>query len=304
MPGETAIKRRTRTATAREWHFARQASTGPLPCGRGYDSTIMIDLRRIKMPDALVFLYRSNGLIAVDKPPGLAVHAAPGPGGSVLKELAAQTGLAGLTPVHRLDRDASGVLLFAETTALAAAVQRTWEQSEKTYLALCDGVPSAAARTIDAPILEHQTGKPERMRNALRYYTAQNPGVEIAALPAPKTSGVHAAGRPSRTAYRVVEALGSFSLLEVQPAQGRMHQIRVHLAHVGHALAVDSLYGKRTILRESDAGGSADTVLLARMPLHAARLTFTFNGERITVESALPRDMTDAMAFLRTQRNP
>jgi 23S rRNA-/tRNA-specific pseudouridylate synthase len=247
----------------------------------------------------LRIVYRLNGLIAVDKPPGLSVHAAPGPSGSVLKELLTQTGISELTPVHRLDRDASGVLLFAETKALAATVQRTWEQSEKSYLALCDGVPEQLAGTIDAPILEHQTGKPERMRNALRYFASQHPDIEIAPLPAPKTSAVHAAGRASQTAYRVIESFGAFSLLELKPSQGRMHQIRVHLAHAGFPLAVDGLYGKRTILRECDAGGSGEAVLLERMPLHAAKLTFAFGGERITVEAALPGDMAGAIAVFR-----
>lgn len=244
-------------------------------------------------------LYENGGLIAVDKPPGLPVHAAPGPGSSILKELAAQTGMKDLTPVHRLDMDATGVLLLAQSTALAAEIQRTWDRTEKTYLALCDGVPTEPRGLIDAPILENQTGKPERMRNALRYFEAQHPGVEIPPLPAPKTSTVHPAGRLSQTGYALIEAFAKFSLIEARPQQGRMHQIRVHLTHLGHPLAVDSLYGKRAKLLESDAGGSDDGVLLERMPLHAARLAFQYKGETITVDAPLPNDMEKLLVHLR-----
>ncbi|MEI6236218.1 MAG: pseudouridine synthase [Planctomycetota bacterium] len=255
------------------------------------------------MPSLLQILYHSGGVIAVNKPPGLAVHAAPGPGGSVLKELIDQTGLSDLTPVHRLDKDASGVLVFAETKSLAAEIQRTWEQSEKTYLALCDGTPSSQAGIIDAPILEHQTGKPERLRNAVRWYESQHPGVILPPLPVPKTSAVHPAGRSSQTAYTTRESFGSFSLVETRPHQGRMHHIRVHLAHIGHPLAVDPLYGKRSVLTERDVGGLSDSILLNRLPLHAARLTFSVASERITLEAALPQDIEATLAFLRVLRS-
>ena len=253
------------------------------------------------MQTELQILYHSNGLIAVNKAPGLAVHAAPGPGGSVLKSLLAQTGLCDLTPVHRLDKDASGVLVFAESTQLAAEIQRTWDKSEKEYLALCDGMCESREGQIDALILEHQTGKPERMRNAVRYFEKQNPGIVLPPLPAPKTSGVHPAGRASETAYAVVEAFGEFTLFRVIPKQGRMHQIRVHLAHLGHPLAVDPLYGKRSVLRHCDAGGNGAEVLLSRMPLHAETLRFSLGNERIEIHAPLPEDMVEAIRYLKAR---
>ncbi len=190
-------------------------------------------------------LYHAGGLLAIDKPSGLAVHSAPGPGSSVLKELIEQTGITELTPVHRLDKDATGVLLFGETKAAAARVQRQWDRVEKTYLALCDGNFSKPSGVIDAPILENQTGKPERLRNALRYFEKTHPGVSVPPLPAPKTSAVHPAGRPSQTEYEVLQTRARSSLLRVRPKQGRMHQIRVHLQFAGHPLVVDPLYGMR-----------------------------------------------------------
>ncbi len=244
-------------------------------------------------------LYKSGGLIAVNKRPGLTVHAAPGPGSSVLAELLEQTGLDELTPVHRLDKDASGVLLFSETKALAAEIQRTWESAEKVYLALCDGVPKAKSGTIDAPILENQTGKPERFRNALRYFREQNPGVNVPPLPDPKTSSVHPAGRTSQTSFEVLAEFRGFSRIKVCPNQGRMHQIRVHLAHIGHPLTVDPIYGKRTTLRECDVDGDCERVLLNRLPLHASRLTFLCKGEPITIDAPFSSDMESAEYFMR-----
>ncbi|HLX59954.1 MAG TPA: pseudouridine synthase [Planctomycetota bacterium] len=245
------------------------------------------------MSQPISVLYHANGLLAINKPPSLSVHAAPGPGGSVLRELIAQTGLRELTPVHRLDKDASGVLLLAESKALAAELQRDWARAEKTYWALCDGVPAQTSGVIDARILEHQTGKPERLRNAVRYFQKQNPGAELPPLPAPKTSAIHPAGRASQTRYKVVEAFEHFSLIEARPLQGRMHQIRVHLAYLGHPLAVDPLYRMRAILIKGDA------VLLTRMPLHAARLQFEFRKETIAIEAPMAEDMRAAVEFLR-----
>ena len=271
-----------------------------------------------EQPRAVV-LYSDDFIVAINKPPGLNVHEAPGTGSSVLRELGSQPGLKDLTPVHRLDKDASGVLLFARSTAIAAELQRVWSEVEKSYLALCDGIPAQAAGVVDAPLLENQTGKPERLRNAVRYFQKMNPGVEVPPLPAPKTSAVHLAGRPAQTEYRVAEQFPSplagegrdersesgvrgkgFSLLEVRPRQGRMHQVRVHLAHLGNPLAVDSLYGKRATLLRKDVLGEGEEVLLARMPLHAAKLTFTFRGERLTLDAPLPADIEAALALLRS----
>ena len=252
----------------------------------------------------LEVLYRDDDLLAIHKPPGLAVHEAPGPGSSVLRALREQHGLAALSPVHRLDKDVSGVLLLARTTFAARFLQKLWPSVEKRYWALCEGVPSPAQGAVDAPILENQTGKPQRLAVAFRYFAERNPGVEIPPPPAPKTSAVHPAGRPARTEYRVVEALGDrWSVLEVTPRQGRMHQVRVHLAHLGAPLAVDALYGRRAALTARDAGGEGDAVLLARISLHAACLVFPHPREperRITVEAPLPVDLRETLAALRT----
>lgn len=256
-------------------------------------------------------LWDDNDLLAVGKPPGLSVHEAPGPGSSVLRELRLQHGFSGLTPVHRLDKDASGVLLLARTKDAASRLQKNWHSVTKIYLALCDGEFSAAnSGLIDAPILEHQTGKPERLRNALRYYQEQHPGEVLPPLPAPKTSAVHPAGRTARTACRVLKTFrcpgGAFSWLEVAPQQGRMHQIRVHLKYAAHPLAVDPLYGTRAEFAP-EAGGAAT---LKRLALHAWKLVlpravlFTAETEEtaeIAIEAPLPHDLAATLAALNAE---
>lgn len=251
-------------------------------------------------------LFSNEDLVAIDKPPGISVHDAPGPGGSLLRELKTQLQSTELHPVHRLDKDASGVLLFAKHKEAARALERVWSEKTdpekrvlKTYWAFCDGIPAEHEGVIDAPILEHQTGKPERMERALNYFKKNNPGVNIPPLPEPKTSGVHPAGRESRTHYKVLQSskVKNISWIEVRPEQGRMHQIRVHLAHLGHSLIGDNLYGSQM------------PHLLTRMALHAHRLEIPnpayllskpVDAHRLVFESSMPADMSAVLAVLHT----
>jgi 23S rRNA-/tRNA-specific pseudouridylate synthase len=254
-------------------------------------------------------LYSDEILIAIDKPPGLTVHDAPGPGSSVLRELREKHKLADLTPIHRIDKDASGVLLLARSAKSAAEWQKVWPKVQKVYLALCEGIPKRDCGVIDAPILENQTDKPERIQRALAYFKKTQPEKEIPGLPPPKTSAVHPAGRESQTEYRVIEKFelknSAWSWLEIRPQQGRMHQIRVHLAHLGHPLACDPLYGKRRDLNQSDVEGAGARVLLVRMPLHASALSVPRPAPRIgniAISAPLPEDLKDVLEYLRARR--
>jgi len=244
-----------------------------------------------------MILFSDRYLIAVNKPPGFTVHDAPGNSVSVMRLLREQQGLTDLTPIHRLDKDASGVLLLAKNKSTASDMQRKWGDVEKTYVALCENAPFNDAGTIDAPILEHQTGKPARLDSAVKYFKKQNPRVPMPPLPAPKTSGVHPAGRASQTRYRVLErfktASGIYSLLEVTPLQGRMHHIRVHLKHLGCPLALDPLYGR--------AESSFQT--LTRLPLHAARLVFPYQNKKMTIDAPLPEDIASTLNAIRLSGN-
>jgi 23S rRNA pseudouridine1911/1915/1917 synthase len=147
--------------------------------------------------------------------------------------------------VHRLDRDTSGVVVFAKSLEAQRTLSRAFELGEarKHYLALVDGQP-AESGSIDLPL----GPAPKQSRRARGRIFVGPPGAKEA-----------------RTSYRVRERLPPGTLLEVEPHTGRTHQIRVHLAAIGHPLAVDPLYGARAELRIGD-------VVLARLSLHAERL--------------------------------
>ena len=262
-------------------------------------------------------LYEDSFFIVVDKPPGISIHEAPGPGENLLGKLRRLSGIADLTPIHRLDKDASGVLLLARTREAAAAAHRVWDKAEKSYIVVCDGAPPDRRGSIRAPILEHHTSRPERMESALKYFRKAHPGMDIPPPPRPKTSAVHPAGRPSETEYETIEtfpplpedtgslprAEARWSLVEAKPKQGRMHQVRVHLAFMGCPLAVDPLYGRRGVLLEKDVlPGGGEGEIFDRIPLHARRLVLPHPikaGQRIETESPLPSDMERLILTIR-----
>jgi 23S rRNA pseudouridine1911/1915/1917 synthase len=155
--------------------------------------------------------------------------------------------------VHRLDRDTSGVLLFAKSPEARDRLQAGWEAVEKTYLAVTDGTPRPPAGVIDNHLLE---GKDLRVR----------------AVPADRPGAVRAVSR-----YRVAGGRGRYAAVEVDLVTGRKHQIRVHLAGLGCPVIGDKLYG--------EAPGPA-----GRLGLHALRLAFPHpaTGARVEVASSAP----------------
>ncbi len=215
-------------------------------------------------------VHADEHLAVVDKPAGLVVHAAPGVRGPTLVDLLGGL-LGGGDPgrpgiVHRLDRDTSGLMLVARTEAahrlLSARIAR--REVERTYLALVEGRPRSRTGTIDAPL-----GRDYR---------------------APERRAVGGRGaRPARTHFAVVEALPGDSLLEVRLETGRTHQVRAHLAAIGHPVAGDPRYGH--------AGRHG----LARQFLHSHRLSLVHpvTGERLEFESPLPADLAAALARAR-----
>jgi 23S rRNA pseudouridine1911/1915/1917 synthase len=237
-----------------------------------------------EIPIAVV--HEDRHLLVVDKPAGLVVH--PGAGratgtlvNALLHRVRDLSGIGGvLRPgiVHRLDRGTSGLLVVAKDDASHLALSRQFagRSVEKEYLAVVLGVPRAAEGTIDAPIGRDPV---HRRRMSVR---------------APR-------GRPARSTYRVVEALDGAALLRVRIATGRTHQIRVHLAALGHPVAGDPTYGgrRRPASRRPEARAALEG--LTRPALHAARLAFThpFTAERLSFESPLPPDLQALIAALR-----
>jgi 23S rRNA-/tRNA-specific pseudouridylate synthase len=217
--------------------------------------------------DALPSPPGAEAYLAVDKPVGVAVH---GPGG-VLGVLRERFG-AGLALVHRLDKETSGVLLLAKTPEALRAALAAWpSRVTKTYLAVTRGVPEPRAGVVGERLLENRTGRPDLLKRALKAaYGAPRAGHllsgrRVGAIPPPPPPGrtaVHPAGRTAKTAYRVLEDRGTTALVELTPGTGRMHQLRVHLAHLGTPLLGDPLY---------DAARTPATPAPA---LHAARLVW------------------------------
>lgn len=226
---------------------------------------------------SLDVLYEDDQVLVVNKPAGLVVHPAPGHrSGTLVNALLAHypelaqgdTERPGI--VHRLDKDTSGVLVVAKNTAALEFLQRQFRRREvqKEYLALVHGHPDSTRGIIGAPI-----GRDPRHRQRL---------------------WVVPDGRPATTEFEVIERFAGYTLLLVRPVTGRTHQIRVHLAAIGHPVVGDPVYGPRRSGRD---------LPLKRHFLHAWRLTLTLpDGRRMTFEAPLPPDLEETLAVLRTQR--
>ncbi len=211
---------------------------------------------------AVRVLFETDDYIAVDKTEGVVSLAEGGRGG--LPELIKPHYPGKLFPVHRLDRGASGVIVFAKNAAAHRHLNGEFDRREvrKTYLAVVDGVPSSNRGQINAPIREFGSG---RM------------GVD------PKR------GKPSSTEWKLAERLDGATLLRVSPATGRRHQIRVHLYHIGHPILGDRRYGDR-----------ARQERFPRLMLHALSLEFALpSGERVAVEAPPPPSFENVVAGLR-----
>lgn len=224
-------------------------------------------------------LHQDADLLVIDKPPGLL--AVPGRGGESVVDALRQAGVtearAELLVVHRLDRDASGVMVLARTPEAHRALCDQFEHRavDKVYLAVVRGALSGDGR-IDLALRPN----------------ASNTRVDIAAT--------DDCGKPSVTLWRAVEALSGHTLVECRPLTGRLHQIRAHLAAIGHPLAVDPLYGGADAVFLSDfkrgykaSGRRTEKPLIDRLTLHAWKLTFAHptRGEPLTMEAPLPDDL-------------
>lgn len=223
-------------------------------------------------------LWSGEGLVAVDKPAGVAVI--PGrsetSGPPLREQLEAQLGRR-VWVVHRLDRDTSGVLLFALDPEAHRAASLAFEQgrADKRYLALVSP-PLAAGLRLEAALVP---ARRSRMRVA-------GPGEE---------------GKDAVTELLPLETFGDAALVEARPLTGRTHQIRVHLRHAGAPLLVDPQYGRPEPVTERRLGGASDAVVLARTPLHASRLVLpgAEGLPPVDVSAPLPEDMARALALLR-----
>lgn len=229
----------------------------------------------------LEIIHEDRWLLAVAKPAGLVVHPAPGhPGGTLvnalLHHISDLSGIGGvLRPgiVHRLDKDTSGVLLIAKDDQTHRSLQRLFKERrlEKTYLALVVGKMSGEG-VIDTNIGRHRTNRK-------------------------KFAAVREGGRTALTRWKALEALSGATLLEVRIETGRTHQIRVHLASVGHPVVNDPLYGGAVLAGR----GKAAAARLKGQALHAACLVLDHpaTGERLNLTAAPPEDFQALAQALR-----
>jgi 23S rRNA pseudouridine1911/1915/1917 synthase len=241
-------------------------------------------------------LYEDADLVVLDKPPGLVVHPAAGnPAGTLVNALLAHCGdsLSGIGGVarpgivHRLDKDTSGVMVAAKTDAAHRALAAQFADHgrtgilERRYLALVWGAPPRKSGTIDAAIGRHPTSR-QRM-----------------AVLSPEK------GREAITHYKVIETYGPedapiASLLECRLETGRTHQVRVHLAHIGHPVMGDPLYatGFKTKLSLLPEPARRAAAAFQRQALHAVHLGFAHPATKaaLVFDSSLPPDLSSLIA--------
>jgi 23S rRNA pseudouridine955/2504/2580 synthase len=228
-------------------------------------------VRRFRVP----VLHEDDAFLALDKPAGLAVHGGSGIALGLIEQLrAARPEARFLELVHRLDRDTSGVLLVAKQRAVLVALHAALREGrvDKRYWVLVRGPWRDPMRRVRAPLHKYSTAQGERRVR------------------------VDEDGRASETVFRRVNAWPEheppLALLEAELETGRTHQIRVHLAHIGFALAGDDKYGDFAWNKALHAAG------LRRMFLHAHRLALDHpvTGEPLVLESPLPADLAGFVA--------
>lgn len=247
----------------------------------------------IPQPGSLDIRYEDDDLLLINKPAGLVVHPSPGHyADSLANILVWHYGQKDehivVRPVGRLDRETSGLIYIAKNKAAVRSMerQRTTGEMERHYLALVHGCPEKAEGIIEEPI----GPDPEAW---MRQRVTPN-------------------GAYAKTAYRVISRFSGYSLVELHLFTGRTHQIRVHLAWLGHPLLGDSMYGREAAMaqrkegpgggqkpnhredsQEDGAGAGRTEFGMTRTALHSWRLICTqpFSGERLEFICELPEDM-------------
>jgi 23S rRNA pseudouridine1911/1915/1917 synthase len=235
------------------------------------------------VPRTFDVLYEDASVLVIDKPAGLPMHTTAKYWRNTLTALLRERYPDQRMDVaHRIDKETSGVLLIARGRHAASFLTQAFARRavKKTYLALVKGAPPDEG-VIDLPL-------------------------KLLDTPTHIMMGPGAGGLPAVTRYRVVRRFDAHALCEAHPETGRQHQIRVHLAALGHPIVGDKLYGagEALFMRACEEGNTPELVArfdnLPRHALHAHRLTFPHptTGTDVTVESALPQDLVTYLAAL------
>ncbi len=256
---------------------------------------------------ALDVVYEDDALIVINKPAGMVVHPAPGtPDNTLVNALmhhcgASLSGVGGVARpgiVHRIDKDTSGLLVVAKSDVAHHGLAAQFEKHsvERHYRALVYGVPDASdPRLRGTKGVSFEPGGVMKIQTQLARHKHDRQRQAV----------FFEGGRHAVTRARVVEAYGrpeSLALVDCWLETGRTHQIRVHMAHAGHGLVGDPVYGGRRKLSEKAFGAGVVAAVkgFERQALHAASLGFEHpvSGEILRFESRLPQDMLDVLTAL------
>ncbi len=233
----------------------------------------------MKLPE---IIFENDDFIALNKPSGLLSVPDRTQSAPSLKDLLVEK-YQQIFTVHRLDRETSGVIIFAKTAESHQFLSVIFQerQVEKTYYGIVWGVPATASGIIELSMMEHPS------KNG--------------------TMVVHRKGKSASTGFEVLENFGKYSFIKFDLHTGRTHQIRVHMKETGHPLLCDPLYGDGKPVFVSSlkrnynhSGFDEEKPILARLALHAAKISFTDrNGKFLALEAEMPKDLR---ALLRQMR--
>ena len=240
----------------------------------------------MRQTSSVQILWSDENYVAIAKPAGLAVIPGRGETNCALEEVAAMVGLPCKGPddprlrvVHRIDKDTSGVVLFAKNRAAQQHVSHQFQNNRvsKEYLALVAGEPLEDRGEIDAALAVHPTQ--------------------------PKKMTISKQGRPAKTLWQIEQRYRGLTLLRVFPKTGKTHQIRVHLRSIGTPLAIDPLYNPKSpgeeagiMLSQFKRGyrgkDEEERPLISRLTLHAEKLRFVnIDGRDVEIVAAAPKDL-------------
>lgn len=238
----------------------------------------------MKFPE---ILFENDEFIVLNKPAGLLSVPDRTQSAPSLKDLLIEK-YGEIFTVHRLDRETSGVIIFAKTAEIHQFLSVIFQerQVEKTYYGIVWGVPPSSKGIIDLPMLEHP---------------AKN-GTMI----------VHRKGKAASTGYELLENLGRYALLKFDLYTGRTHQIRVHMKETGHPILCDPLYGDGKPVFVSSlkknynhSGFEEEKPILSRLALHAAKLSFTdSHGSFFSFEAEMPKDLRALLSQMKKALKP
>jgi 23S rRNA pseudouridine955/2504/2580 synthase/23S rRNA pseudouridine1911/1915/1917 synthase len=233
----------------------------------------------MKIKEHLVF--EDENLVAINKPAG--VLTIPDRMGNISLKNYLQQSYPEIFTVHRLDKDTSGIVVFAKNEQSHKQLSQLFEgrEVEKFYLGLVLGKFADEKGTIDEGIMEHPVAK--------------------------GTMVINKKGKPSVTDYEVLEAFRFFSWVQFQIHTGRTHQIRVHMKHAGHPILCDDVYGDgkplflSTLKKKFNLSKDeeAERPILSRLALHSWKLKFSLNKKDYNLEAEMPKDFRATLQQLR-----